>query len=423
MVKNVLVFPCGSEIALEVYRSLKHSKHFHLIGANSVSDHGRFVFEDYISGVPFVSEKQFVYHMKNIIERYHIDYIYPTMDYVITVLKEQEEELGCYVVASPVETTQICLSKRTTYDLLDSIVPIPKEYKLNDEMTFPVFCKPNIGYGSRKVKMVKDRETLETYLREHSDTMILEYLPGREYTVDCFTDKKGNLLFCGTRVRNRITNGISVNTQTIKDDEIFKNIAKQINSTLTFRGAWFIQLKKRADGELVLLEIASRMGGSSALYRARGINFAELTLFDAMDRPISVIDNGYNAEMDRAFDNCFKLDLDYDEVYIDYDDTIILNKCQYNLEAVKFLYYCRNKKIKITLLSMHEGNLEEDLKHFGLKHLFDKVIHITRKDSKAKYIDNQRSIFVDDSFTERKCVWEQKHIPVFSVDMIDCLMS
>jgi hypothetical protein len=44
MKKNVLVFPCGSEIGLEVYRSLKHSIHFNLIGANSVDDHGRVVF-------------------------------------------------------------------------------------------------------------------------------------------------------------------------------------------------------------------------------------------------------------------------------------------------------------------------------------------------------------------------------------------
>ncbi len=34
--KNILVFPCGSEIALEVHRSLQYSTHFHLIGANSI---------------------------------------------------------------------------------------------------------------------------------------------------------------------------------------------------------------------------------------------------------------------------------------------------------------------------------------------------------------------------------------------------
>lgn len=52
---NILVFPCGSEIALELHRSLKFSRHITLFGANSVDDHGKFVFENYIGGLPFFS--------------------------------------------------------------------------------------------------------------------------------------------------------------------------------------------------------------------------------------------------------------------------------------------------------------------------------------------------------------------------------
>lgn len=36
----------GSEIGLEIYRSMKFRKHFHLVGGSSVNDHGRFVFDD-----------------------------------------------------------------------------------------------------------------------------------------------------------------------------------------------------------------------------------------------------------------------------------------------------------------------------------------------------------------------------------------
>lgn len=126
--------------------------------------------------------------------------------------------------------------------------------------------------------------------------------------------------------------------------------------------------------------------------------------------------------MDRALDNCFKMDIDYDEVFIDYDDTIILDKSIYNLDAVKFLYYCKNKKIKLTLLTRHDGNLEEELNQFHLINLFDRVIQIGQQDCKVKYIDNKNSIFIDDSFEERRHVIEQRHIPVFSIDMIGCLM-
>ena len=46
--KRILVFPCGSEIALEIYRSLKYSIHFELVGASSIDDHGKFVYKEYI---------------------------------------------------------------------------------------------------------------------------------------------------------------------------------------------------------------------------------------------------------------------------------------------------------------------------------------------------------------------------------------
>ena len=44
---NVLVFPCGSEIGLEVNNSLKYDKHINLYGLSSVPCHGKFVFQNY----------------------------------------------------------------------------------------------------------------------------------------------------------------------------------------------------------------------------------------------------------------------------------------------------------------------------------------------------------------------------------------
>ena len=48
--KKVLVFPCGSEIGLELHRALGKAKEVVLYGASSVSDHGEFVYENHIPG-------------------------------------------------------------------------------------------------------------------------------------------------------------------------------------------------------------------------------------------------------------------------------------------------------------------------------------------------------------------------------------
>ena len=45
--KKVLVFPCGSEIGLEIERALKFNKDYELIGGSSVNDHGMFEYEKY----------------------------------------------------------------------------------------------------------------------------------------------------------------------------------------------------------------------------------------------------------------------------------------------------------------------------------------------------------------------------------------
>lgn len=53
MKRNILVFPCGSEIGLNIYSPVRYSTYFHLIGASSVEDHGMFIYDDYIGNLPF----------------------------------------------------------------------------------------------------------------------------------------------------------------------------------------------------------------------------------------------------------------------------------------------------------------------------------------------------------------------------------
>ena len=82
----------------------------------------------------------------------------------------------------------------------------------------------------------------------NDDLLVMEYLPGREYTVDCFTNSEGRLVYCKGRTRNRIKSGISVNA-TFCHHPKFAEYAHLINNKLNQVGAWFFQLKESADGE------------------------------------------------------------------------------------------------------------------------------------------------------------------------------
>ena len=423
MKKNILVFPCGSEIGLDIYSSVCHSTYFHLIGGSSVDDHGRFVYEDYIPDIPFANTPEFIPTMARIVAERNIDALYPAMDLVITILKEHEEELGCKVVSSPVETTQISLSKELTYQKLRGCICIPKIYDANNipNNEYPVFAKPKIGYGAKGTKKLNSQEEVNSFVKGKNNLLIVEYLPGEEFTVDCFTDREGHLLYSAARKRNRVKDGISVNTFFVEDQEEFTKIAKSINAKIEFRGAWFYQVKRNKAGELCLLEIASRLGGSSLLSRAVGVNFALLSLFDIFDYKVSILKNDYQVELDRALENKYKTNLDFESVYCDYDDCLILDKKNVNVDIVKFLYKCLNEKKKIYLLSKHEGDLQQELKDFRLDHLFDEVIHIEKEADKAKFIRGNKALFIDDSNAERVNIKTKLGIPVFSPDMIDVL--
>lgn len=430
MKKNILVFPCGSEIALEVYRAVNHSTHFNLIGANSIDDHGQFVFENYIGGLPFITDPDFLEKFRQVVRDNNIDAVYPAMDAVIELLKSNEDFLGCKVVSSPIETTQICLSKSKTYKVLENVVKVPKTFTADELVMagepFPVFAKPDIGYGSRGAKKISSVEDLKAHLALYPSCILSEFLPGKEYTVDCFSSHNGDLLFAAARERCRIMNGISVNTKPVKENaEEFMDFAKRINSAIKFNGAWFYQVKRDANGKLTLLEVASRFGGSSSLFRAQGINFALMSLFDAFDIPVSVLRNGYDVVMDRALDNKYKLDLKYSEVFVDFDDCIYLEKKFVNDALMAFLYRCVNKGIKVTLLSRHDdeklGKLDELLDKLRIRQVFDRIIHLNPSQKKIDSIDNTDSIFIDDSFAERKAVADKFNIPVFSLDMIEAL--
>lgn len=421
MKKNILVFPCGSEIGLDIHRQIRFSTYFHLIGGSSVDDHGKFVYEDYVGNLPYINTDLFLPALRKVVKERQVDAIYPAMDVMIPLLKRNEAYLGCKVIGPDVETSEICLSKELTYRHLKGIVSLPTIYNTESDCEFPVFIKPKIGYGSRGAKMVCNIDELRA-VDNLSSKLILEYLPGEEYTVDCFTDKRGRLLFSAARERARVRMGISVNTAFCSNDEEFQCIAERINSTMKHRGAWFFQVKRNSDGNLTLLEVAARFGGSSMLCFAIGVNFPLLTLFDAFGFEVKIQKNTYDVVLDRAFSCKYLLNITYNCVYVDFDDCLYLDKSCLNTILVAFLYKCVYKNIKIVLLTKHRGDLNSLLKKLRIDSLFDEVIHISQNDEKYVYVTEKNAIFIDDSFAERQKIIDYRGIPVFSPEMVEVIL-
>ncbi len=418
--RKVLVFPAGTEIGLEIYQALRYCKEVEIFGAGQfISNHARFAYPKYHE-IPSIYEPKWLDTLIALCKSLKIDYIFPAYDDVIIALIRTASKIPCKIITSPASACEITRSKSQTYRFFSDIIRVPNVFVSSKEVnSYPVFVKPDRGQGSSGVAKVNNEAELNNAINAIQDPIICEYLPGEEYTVDCFSDRDKGLLFAGSRRRLRIRNGISVNTVTENLPEA-KVMATLIGAKLGLRGAWFFQLKCAQDGQLTLLEVAPRIAGAMATHRVLGINFPLLSIFEEERLPVSVHTLDCDIELDRALANRYHHSISFSTLYIDLDDTLLLNE-NVNTLAIKLLYQCINKGKKIVLLTRHRGDLNQVLAKHRLSGLFDEIIHLKEIEKKSSYINEKDAIFIDDSFAERMNVAEQCNIATFDSSMIELL--
>lgn len=419
--KTILIFPAGSEVGLEIYEALRHNVFFKTIGASSVWDHANFIYPNLVS-LPFYESGDFIIRLNEIVKNHQIDALYPCMDGVSYFLSKNRDEINCDVIGSPFLTQKITYSKTATYQLLKEDIRVPITYEMNSfDYSKPLFIKPDKGYGSRRASPVRS-SIEENYLCNLIEgPVLMENLPGQEFSVDCFTDRFQKLRYCKARIRARIKMGISVSTMFAEEQEEANRIAHIINQKLTLKGAWFFQLKKNEKGELVLLEIGTRIAGSSSINRISGVNLPLLTLFDHFGTDIEIDQNKLFPIVDRALNVKAKFSLNFIHLYFDFDDCLVINN-KVNESAIALIYKVINMRKKVFLLTKHEGDLEKVLKNFRLGNLFDEIIHLQKDQNKSDYI-LPNSLFIDDSYAERRLIDKSKNIIALGPDTIDMIIS
>ncbi|HTN65168.1 MAG TPA: ATP-grasp domain-containing protein, partial [Burkholderiaceae bacterium] len=306
---RVLIFPAGSEIGLEIYNSLKYSHHVELFGASGKSDHASFVYAEdrYTEDALYVEQPDFIERFNCLLRKLDVEFIYPTHDTVACFLSEHQSALAAHVLTSCAETNRIARYKKRTYDVFRSFDFCPQVFDAPFlDLPFPVFLKPDAGQGGKGTCVAQDPEELAFYLKKNPDFLVTEFLPGEELSVDCFTDATGKLLFIGPRTRERIQMGISFRSTAVKVTEDIQHIAESINETVSLNGAWFFQVKKDRNGKFRLMEFAPRQSSTMGLYRHTGVNFALLSLFNALGMPVEILQNDYAVQLDRCLHNRFK---------------------------------------------------------------------------------------------------------------------
>ncbi len=421
---RVLVFSAGENSSVEFRNALANCVNIELFGASSKDRHGSYIFKNYIGNIPLIGEENFISEFNRVLEENKIDCVIPNHDSIALYLAEHACEIKAKIVGSCYSTNLICRDKKKIYDLFYDCEFCPVVY--DDIEQYPSFIKPRESQGAVGAKLISDITEIPKDFNKH-DFVITEYLPGQELTVDCLSDKNGNLVVAMPRTRERILAGIAVRSRSVVLTEELRRIAEEINSRLELRGVWNFQVKQDINGKYKLMEVAARGATSMGLSRCRDVNILLLSVYVTMGYDIDVTPNEYEIIADRAIYSRYKISYNFDRVYIDLDDTITKGD-KVILPVIRLLYQFHNDNKEIILITKHETDHDDTVleclsNHCISERIFNEIIILNDNQDKADMIDPRGAIFIDNAYKERKAVANKHNIPVFDVDTLDCLLD
>lgn len=420
---RVLVFPCGSEGASEIHQALRYSLHVDLYGASSIDDHGRFLFANYFGNLPNIADPAFDAAWIRLLSELQIDLVFATHDTVHTYLSERAAAMGFHLVNGDPDTSRVTRRKSLTYQALADLPATPSVYAdPADVAHWPAAIKPDCGQGGQGFSIAHTASEAQAAMARIEDPLLVEYLPGQELSVDCFTSFTKELIWIGPRTRERVRAGITMRSELLEASAELREIAHGINARLSMRGPWFFQVKKDFSGHWKLLEVSCRVASTTAAARARGVNLPLMAVQDFMGRRLQTLDHRFVQVIDRNITTKARLEFHYDKIFIDLDDTLIIDGAAVP-RAMAFVYQEHAKGKEIFLITRHAGDVETTLHRTHIPpSLFKKIIHLQNEESKADFIE-PHSIFIDNAFLERLDVAKKQAIPVLDVDALEFFIN
>jgi hypothetical protein len=172
-VRNVLVFPAGTEIGQEIHAALKSAREVRLFGAGQdISTHARFSYPEY-HALPGVHESGWLEQLCALCEKLAIDYIFPAHDDVIAALAGVRDRIPATVISPSSQTCEITRSKTATCRALGAVVRTPRLYGGPGEINaYPVLVKPDRGQGSAGVTKVTHPDDLAAAMANIAEPII-----------------------------------------------------------------------------------------------------------------------------------------------------------------------------------------------------------------------------------------------------------
>lgn len=241
--------------------------------------------------LPPIKDETFFDRALEMIEREKVDIIFPTSGFDTLVYSQRKAELearGVVVAMSDWPAIDTCVDKWKFYQATRERFPLPRcTLDPSEREDFPCFVKPVEGKGARGIALCRNAGELAYQVSQRDDLLICDYLPGREYTIDCLSDLDGRPLVAVPRERIAVKEGICVKGRVVHHPEMEESCLA-LAAHLGLKGPSCMQMKEDVDGKLRFLEINPRMGGATIFATLAGVNMAHLLVELARGRSVEI---------------------------------------------------------------------------------------------------------------------------------------
>lgn len=237
-------------------------------------------------------------------------------------------------------------------------------------------------------------------------------------TVDCFTDRHGQLRFINPRAADRILAGIDVHARRLVHDAEIESIAQRINERIAFRGPWFFQIKRDVHGSFKLLEIASRFAGAFALTLGMDMNTPLMAIRDFDGKDVSFSFNDTAIEADKMFISRYCTDMVYDRALFDGVECLLLNQ-RINTMMMMLVYQMHNEGKNVMLISDDVEVARQHLRSLKVDEQLFKLVDRTNAEPNLY----ERAVFISPDEEMRKSVRDRYGVCCYEPNLIGALLN
>lgn len=274
---HILVTAVGGSAGLSALRFLKEQEGVCTHGVDiDPNGEGQYFADQFRVIAPFRDREAYARDLHALIADWEIDVVIPALDEEMEVIQDILADTKVHILASPKETLRLVMDKKQFYDWVAKNMPEfgARFTTLDNNPDWDAsayYVKPAHGRGGNGCMRVLNSElaSLRSESKYPREQLVMEVLPGREWTVDAYVTKNGFVRYVVPRERLVVVSGVSKKGRTNKH-EILIAATKALIAQLSFYGPICVQFKEDVEGNPKLLEVNARMSGGSPITRLAG---------------------------------------------------------------------------------------------------------------------------------------------------------